>query len=268
MKGIGKRITIAFLSIVALLSVSGVISLFELNNLSYDVDAILTANSRDMEVSKNLLRSAHDHSRAMADVVLFENEDGKAMCDNALADIESNISSVRDGAPAVVQGSLDTMSIYSAELRCLSDGYSKIEKVMVDSVLVEQVRDGRKWYADVYEPAYNQFVEQVKRYTDLSNGQLAPRVEQLSKNAHRTVIPVFISLLVMIAVVLMFYYFIYIYGVQPIVRMNRSLAEHLQFKLPYKAKAEMIDEIKELNGNIENLVNISRSNKKQEENAL
>ena len=40
MKGIGKRVTIAFLSIVALLSVSGVISLFELSNLSYDTEAI------------------------------------------------------------------------------------------------------------------------------------------------------------------------------------------------------------------------------------
>ena len=79
MKGIGKRVTVAFLSIVALLSVSGVISLFELSNLSYDTEAILSANSRDMEVAKNLLRSAHDHSRAMIDVVIFNNESQKDM---------------------------------------------------------------------------------------------------------------------------------------------------------------------------------------------
>jgi hypothetical protein len=72
----------------------------------------------------------------------------------------------------------------------------------------------------------------------------------------------------MVAIVLMLYYFIYIYGVKPIKRMARALAEHLSFKLPYQVKAEMIDEIKELNDNIENLINISKSNKKQDENAI
>ena len=77
-----------------------------------------------------------------------------------------------------------------------------------------------------------------------------------------------ISLAVMIAIVLMFYFFVYIYGVKPILRINKALADHLSFKLPYKVKAEMIDEIKELNDNIENLINMSKSNKKQEGDAI
>ena len=72
----------------------------------------------------------------------------------------------------------------------------------------------------------------------------------------------------MIAIVLMLFYFVYIYGVKPIKRINRSLAEYLSFKLPYKPKAEMVDEIKELSDNIENLINISKSNKKQGEDAI
>ena len=102
-----------------------------------------------------------------------------------------------------------------------------------------------------------------RSYVTLSHGQLAPRAEQLSKNAYRSVTPVLISLLVMIAILLMFYYFVYVYGVQPLLRMNRSLADFFSFKLPYKPKAQMIDEIKELSDNIENLVNISKLNKMQ-----
>ena len=140
---------------------------------------------------------------------------------------------------------------------------------MIDSLTVEIHKvDGRKWYVEVYEPAYNRFTEQVKRYITLSHGELAPRAAQLSKNAYRSVAPVLISLLVMIAIVLMFYYFVYIYGVKPIKNINRSLAEYLSFKLPYKPKAEMVDEIKELSDNIENLINISKSNKKQGEDAI
>ena len=269
MKGIGKRVTVAFLSIVALLSVSGIISLFELSNLSYDTDAILSASSRDMAVAKDLLRSAHDHSRAMIDVIVFDNEEAKSRCNKALAELDSDIALVRDKASVLVQGSLDTLSIYSGELRRLTDNYSSTERVVIDSLTVELHKiDGRQWYKENYEPAHARLVEQIERYTTLSHGELAPRAAQLSKNAYRSVAPVLISLLVMIAIVLMFYFFVYIYGVKPILRINKALADYLSFKLPYKPKAEMIDEIKELNNSVENLINISKSNQKQNEDAI
>lgn len=262
MKGIGKRITIAFLSIVTLLTISGVISLFELSNLSYDTEAILSANSRDMEVSKNVLRSAHEHSRAMIDVAILGNEDKKENCRKVMTEFDAFIASMRKNAPASMQGNLDTLSLYGAQLRMLTENYSSTETVVIDSLTVEVHKvDGRKWYVEVYEPAYDRFTAQLERYITLSHSVLAPRAAQLSKNAYRSVTPVLISLTVMIVILLMLYYFIYIYGVNPIKRMNRSLADHISFKLPYKAKAEMIDEIKELNDNIENIINLSKSNK-------
>ena len=269
MKGIGKRVTVAFFSIVAVLSVSGVISLFELSNLSYDTEEILSASSRDMVVAKELLRSAHDHSRAMIDVVIFDNESDKNRCYNILDEIDSQIYSVHENAQSVVLGSLDTLAVYSAELRQLTESYHSTERVAIDSLSYEVRRvDGRQWYVESYEPVYDRFVEQVKRYTALSHGQLAPRAAQLSKNVYRSVAPVLISLLVLIAIVLMFYYFVYIYGVKPILRINRSLSDYMLFKLPFKPKTVMVDEIKELHDNIENMINISKSNKKQENDAI
>ena len=123
MKGIGKRVTVAFLSIVALLTASGVISLFELSNLSYDTDAILSASSRDMEISKNLLRSVDDHRRAIIDIAIFGKED-KSACRKASEELDSQISSVRDNAPMVLQDCLDSLSMYSARLRSLTENYS------------------------------------------------------------------------------------------------------------------------------------------------
>ena len=127
---------------------------------------------------------------------------------------------------------------------------------------------GKEWYNGVYEKACDRFGEQVKRYITLSHGQMAPRAAQLSKNAYRSVAPVLISLLVMIALVLMLYYFVYIFGVAPAKRINKALSDTLAYKVPYKVKAELIDEFKELSDNIEMLTNISKSNKKEEENAI
>jgi HAMP domain-containing protein len=269
MKGFGKKVSVAFLSVVTLLAASGVISLFELSNLSLDTDEILAASHRDIETAKNLLSSAHDHSRAMMDVALFENEASRAKCNEVLSEIGAHIASVRSSAPAQIQGCLDTLAVYGAELQRLAESYGAPIEVDADSVMAVITRNyGHAWYVDNYEPAYNNFVGQVKRYISLSHGELAPRAEQLSKNAYRSVAPVLISLAVMIAIVLMLYYFVYIYTVKPILKMNRALADFLSFKIPYKTKAEMIDEVKELNESIEHLINASMSDVKQKNDAI
>ena len=269
MKGFGKKVSVAFLSVVTLLAASGVISLFELSNLSLDTDEILTASHSDIETAKNLLSSAHDHSRAMIDIAVFENESGREKCNEALKEIGAHIASVRSNAPLQMQGCLDTLALYGAELQRLAEIYGAPVEVEADSIMAVFTRNyGHSWYTDNYEPAYNNFVDQVKRYISLSHGELAPRAEQLSKNAYRSVAPVLISLAVMIAIVLMLYYFVYIYAVKPILKMNRALADYLSFKIPYKAKAEMIDQVKELNENIEHLINSSMSDVKHKNDAI
>ena len=271
MKGIGKRVTVAFLSVVALLTVAGVISLFELSNLSYDTSEMLSLSVREVEATKSLLNAAHNHRRAMIDVAVFEDNSRKADCKKALVEMNAQIEAARSGVSKAVRASLDTLALYGAQLQQLAEAYSPIEKVQsvsqTDStavVYVEQPVDVRRWIKETYDPAYNSFIKQLGYYTTLSNEGLVPRKEQLSKNAYRSVMPVLISLAVMIAIVLMLYYFVYIYAVKPILSINRSLADYLSFKLPYKTKASMIDEVKTLNENVEHLINASKSNLKQE----
>ena len=268
MKGIGKRITVAFLSIAALLSVSGVISLVELNNLSYDAEDVVTAGGREMDAARRLIRSAQAHSDALIDISVFEDAEARAKCAAAATEVEEIIATARKSASEQMSQSLDILAAYIADMQRLAENYAPLATAGADTVVVAAGRGARSWYKENYEPIYDRYLVEVERYTELLHAQLAPRAALLSKNAHRSVIPVFISLSVMIAVVLMFYFFIYIYGVKPILSINKALSDYIQFKIPYKPKADMVDEIKELNDNLENLVNITRSQKKQEENAI
>jgi hypothetical protein len=162
---------------------------------------------------------------------------------------------------SVIYASATAVSPQPATVKKEVKSKSKADKTSVNRV------DGRRWYVEYYEPAYDLFVAQLKRYITLSHAELAPRADQLSKNAYRSVTPVLISLAVMISIVLMLYYFIYIYGVKPILLMDRSLSDYLSFKLPYKTKVDMIDEVKNLSDNIEHLINSSHSSVKQKKNA-
>lgn len=267
MKGIGKRVTIGFLSIVILLLVSGVISLFELSNLSYDTTSILEAGGEDMEVAKRLLRSSHDHSRAVLDIAAFEDSSKVAKRDEAMKSIVSQLRSAKKRSHSSLHGCLDSLTACAKEMELITSTHlPKVSsEAPSDSLQVAKPQTkplvGREWYETIYEPVYDKFTEQTKHYMKLSHVQLTPRSEQLARNAHRAIAPVLISLLVMIAMVLMLFYFVYIYGVKPITKINKALSDHLSYRLPFTVKEQLLDELKELHDNIDTLITSSKSNK-------
>ena len=117
MKGIGKRVTIAFLSIAALLSVSGVIALVELRNLSYDAEGVLAVGGQEMNVAKRLLHSAHDHRRSVIDVAIFEDAKGEGRSSKAKECIDEIIANESKDATGSVKASLDTLSVCIANMQ-------------------------------------------------------------------------------------------------------------------------------------------------------
>ena len=91
---------------------------------------------------------------------------------------------------------------------------------------------GVKWYNDEYVALYGRLTSAIKNYMTSTQSSLAPRAEQMKKNAYRAVTPVLISLAVMIAIVLMLYYFMSVYCVNPILRMNKGAG-----RLPFVPRA-------------------------------
>ncbi len=94
-----------------------------------------------------------------------------------------------------------------------------------------------------------------------TQSSLAPRAEQMKTNAYRAVTPVLISLAVMIAIVLMLYYFILVYCVRPVERMDKGLDDYLSFRMPFAVKGEFKDEMLSLREKIEALINLTKQAK-------
>ena len=275
MNGIGKRVTIGFMSIVALLFVSGMISLFELGDLSNDTENILSTSKRNMEQAKDMLKSSHEHSRAMLHLAVFGEKEYTDLANRSMSELEGCLAAAR--SESFNETCLDSLSATVSKIRAMSEKFlgggtdTETHKESRDSVtfstadlgIADASVSGKIWYDAGYEPVYTELTEQIKQFMTLTYSSLAPRAAQLNKNAYRSVAPVLLSLLVMIAIVLMFFYFIMVYCVKPVIKMNKSLGGYLSYRLPYEVKTELLDEIKELNDNIESLINISKQNNKQ-----
>ncbi len=263
MTGIRKRVTIGFLSIVTLLFVSGMISLFELGQLSNDAEMLMSKNRRNMELAKDMFEAMYLQGNAMAHIAVLGERDGyDTICLNGLVRLETSLTAAYDNSKS--NGYLDSLTLSVAELRMLTETF--LANVRDENAGTEEenaltAAAARNWFSTRYETSMAKISEQISGYIAFTYKGLAPRAEQLSRNAYRAVTPVLISLLVMIAIVLMLFYFVMIYCVNPVLGINRGLADYLSFKLPFAVKQECRDELQELKENIETLINISKQNK-------
>ncbi|MBQ5726693.1 MAG: hypothetical protein IIV58_04440 [Alistipes sp.] len=268
MTGIRKRVTIGFLSIVVLLFFSGLVSLYELNHMSTDIESILASNKRSIELSETMLDAIRANDRAVVSYVILCDTSYVDSCRVTSEAVRAKIAQARgesNKSAAALFDSLDHSAMHLEQV---------VEQLLVSRAVEQQVLsrqndtlvtqhsfNSRQWYDKVYLPAYNVTSNSIMQVMSNAQTALTPRAERLSRNAYRAVTPVFISLVVMIAILLMFYYFIVVAVIKPIVAMNNSLGDTIRYRIPFSVKAESRDEMRELQEKIESVVNNPKGQK-------
>lgn len=167
--------------------------------------------------------------------------------------LEHAVATAQKGA--LDRSALDSLTGATTELLVLTKMFLATESPKAGD------ESGEVWYNEYYEKQYEKVVTAVRDYMTSTQSSLAPRAEQMKTNAYRAVTPVLISLVVMIAIVLMFYYFILVYCVDPVERMIHSLDGYLRFRTPFTVKGELKDEMLALREKIESLINLVKQSK-------
>ena len=264
MTGLRKRVTVGFLSIVCLLFFSGMVSFLELSHLSRDTGEILKANKRNIELAKEMLDAAHEQNIALIRLSVFGDRSCDSLCRKSMERLENTLLVAQ--SEALEKSFLDSLAFATTELRLVTDNYlafgGAARASRSDSLAALRPDSlGGRWYSDEYQALYGRLTAAIKSYMTSTQSSLVPRAEQMKKNAYRAVTPVLISLAVMIAIVLMLFYFMSIYCVTPIERMNKGLGDWLSFRVPFAVKGDLKDEVLELKEKIEALINISKQTK-------
>ncbi|MCH5331106.1 MAG: hypothetical protein J1E33_01710 [Alistipes sp.] len=269
-----KRISIGFLSIAILLFVAGMISLFELNRLGNDAKRLINESRSSMEAAKNMFDALEVNNAAVSHIVMTGYDESSSLqCKQSMANLKSIIDSASLRTPKNTL--LDSLAVSADNLRTLSSNFvakmmiaKKESNILGLSVMIPEIGQDTEgetdlfWYDNRYYPLITEISDMINRYMVQSTNGLTPQTEQLSRNAYRAVKPVFISLLVMIAIILMLFYFVIIYCVRPIININRSLADWLKFGKAYNVKAECRDELLAIRDNIKSLIERAEKNAK------
>ena len=245
--GIRKKIIIGFLSLAALLVFSSIVSFFELGRIGTKAQQILTAGERSMEISSNMLDAAQEQNFAVLQTFVT----GQTQFDTVFLASRDNFAAALQTAQEQQLQGLDS-------IQAAFDEYQKVSEMYIVKGFISDT----EWLLGPYKNAYRNLVHQIKRYMTHSQNTLGPQAQALETNAYRAITPSLITTGVMILIVLMFLYFIDLYFVLPVIRLNKSLGDWLAFKVPFNVRMEGDDEPMQLKEKIEELISQIKNAKK------
>ena len=251
---IGRRVRIAFLSIVLLLVFAGGTSLLELERVSHDTQLILEASKQNVDIAREMASALSDQNDAIIYMAVVGDSSQRFRTDS-----ENSILRLKRASEEAFEllhnteyhGLADSLTMHTDNLNTIVRDYldgnvqRRIEADMFIDSLPNKLTIG-SWYVDEYKTEHRNLSKQISKYMTGSQSTLGPEVSRLSHTARRAVTPVFISLLVMFIVVLMLYFFLKRLYIKPMTRINRSLGDYITYRVPFDDSIECRYDIKEL----------------------
>ena len=261
LNSIGRRVRVAFLSIVLLLVFAGGTSLLELERVSHDTQLILEASKQNVDIAREMASALSDQNDAIIYMAVVGDSSQRFRTDS-----ENSILRLKRASEEAFEllhnteyhGLADSLTMHTDNLNTIVRDYldgnvqRRIEADMLIDSLPNKLTIG-SWYVDEYKTEHRNLSKQISKYMTGSQSTLGPEVSRLSHTARRAVTPVFISLLVMFIVVLMLYFFLKRLYIKPMTRINRSLGDYITYRVPFDDSIECRDEIKELRDRISTL---------------
>ena len=255
------------MSIALLLISAGATSLLELERVGQDTQQILENSQQNVDVAREMATALSNQNDAIIYMAVVGDSSSRyrVECESAIASLKSS----SDEAYRIMENTEyhnlgDSLRMHAYNLNELARNYldGKIQQRIDAQNSIDTLHhklSSRTWYVDEYKIEHMNLSKQISKYMTGSQSTLGPEVSRLSHTARRAVTPVFISLLVMLIVVMILYFFLMRLYVNPMMRMNRSLGDYLTFKVPFDSAIECRDEIKEFRDKIASL--ISKTNK-------
>ena len=249
--GIREKIRLGFLSLGLLLFFSGVISYFELNRLSVSTQSMLGASLRNMELSKTMLDAVQDQNTALLQMIVS----GTRNSDSLLVAGRQRFESAVGEAGTAIRDLQRVDSIYAASIR-----YNEV----VNSYLRDSLtHDNMGGFVEIYKTSYSALTSSIKNFMVSSQRAMDTKAKRLEDNAYRATIPGFVALLIAMVIVGIFYYFINLYYIDPVLRITGGLKAYLNSRIPFKVTVEGRDEVYRLKEYVESLIDQLKSRRNE-----
>ncbi|MDR0711925.1 MAG: hypothetical protein LBF67_06245 [Prevotellaceae bacterium] len=240
--GIKGKITLGFIALMLLLTVSGVISIYELMRIRTSVSGIITGNVNNLTTSHELLNMVQRVSYAMQEFTFNSSDAPVAELtspDSLAAKLQEHLGKLE----MYVQGNQETVA-------GIENLFVPLHVVARDMLLLRDSEKRQKAYFASFAPTYRQLTQRLESMITLSQRELNKNAAAIEQNRYRAVMPCIIAVFAGVALIVMFNYFIMHYFANPLIRITRAVENTVEYKSPFRVSVESDDEVGKLNNAI------------------
>ena len=247
---IRKKIMLGFLCLGAMLALSGMISLFELNRLSSNTQNLLESSMKNMSMSKTMLDAIQKQNTSLLQMIVLQRNQYDSVFLESRQEFEAALANAKSSASNIhnVDAIANAKNTYYT---------------LIDDFFMAPGEKDILWFMNMYGSSYLGLTSAIKAYMISTQENMISKAESLERNAYRAIMPGIITLCVAILIVLIFAFMVDIYYIKPIQRITAGLNALLQYKLPYNVQVEGDDEIAKLNHQIDELAAIAKKQKNE-----
>lgn len=209
-----RKLFLSLGSLAAILLLSGVISILEYRRMSDYVGELIAANIKSINLSHRLADITEEYNHQMLSVVV--QNDISIMPDfnlsqfNAQADSLKNSFTSQNALPMV-----DTVSTSFNEFIRTSMKFDEV--FLADSV------DTGEWFFGTLQPCYNKFRQDMGVLNDNIHEELRRNSADFDAGFYRSIIPGFVSVAAGLVLIMLLFYFIMAFYVNPIYKMSAGV---------------------------------------------
>ena len=246
MQGLRKKIMSGFISLALLLFFAATFSFWELQRMSRETQELLDASARYTRLSREMLDAIQEQNASLLSMIMQD----KRRLDTTF------IASRLRFDHALIEATVTVRDL--TELDAIYQAYRTYEET-ITTYIEADAPNTVSWFVDIYRSSYADLTTVVKNYMSASQYTLSTQASLLKGSAYRAITPSIMTLGVAMIVVLLFCFLIDLYFIHPVIRINKSLWNYLNNKLPFSAHVEGHDEVYRLREAIETLIQMVKN---------
>ena len=240
-----RKLVLSLGSLAAILLLSGVISILEYRRMSDYVSELIAANIKSINLSQKLADITEEYNHKMLSVVV--QNDISIMPDfnlsqfNAQADSLKNSFTSQNALPMV-----DTVSTSFNEFIRTSMKFDEV--FLADSV------DTGEWFFGTLQPCYNKFRQDMGVLNDNIHEELRRNSADFDAGFYRSIIPGFVSVAAGLVLIMLLFYFIMAFYVNPIYKMSAGVDNYRLSGRRHTYEFDGDDQLANINSGITELI--------------
>ena len=240
-----RKLFLSLGSLAAILLLSGVISILEYRRMSDYVGELIAANIKSINLSQKLADITEEYNHQMLSVVV--QNDISIMPDfnlsqfNAQADSLKNSFTSQNALPMV-----DTVSTSFNEFIRTSMKFDEV--FLADSV------DTGEWFFGSLQPCYNKFRQDMGILNDNIHEELRRNSADFDAGFYRSIIPGFVSVAAGLVLIMLLFYFIMAFYVNPIYKMSAGVDNYRLSGRRHTYEFDGDDQLANINSGITELI--------------